>query len=201
MADTLALNVKAVALGLRTTPDLTAAAEAWSQAQNARFGLEQQSASERAALNLGLGMAPADVVPLRYPAPDSSPASGPAPTAEGLLLGLEERRLDLIALRLGYESQEASLHAAIIAQFPKIGLSVNKANDTTPIYTRGLGVTVDLPIFDRNQGPIAAGRATRQQLFDEYVARVAEARSQVGQALANLAIVKAQLETVECVAP
>ncbi|HXQ80819.1 MAG TPA: TolC family protein [Opitutaceae bacterium] len=199
LADTLALSKKAVALGLRTTADLTAAAESWSQAQNARFDLEQQLTSERAALNVGLGMASAGKVPLKYAAPDPSP--GPAPTADELLQGLEERRLDLVALRYGYESQEASLRAAVIAQFPKIGLNVNKANDTTPIYTRGLGVTVDLPFFDRNQGQIGVAQATRQQLFDEYVARVAEARSQVGQALANLAIARTQLATVEASLP
>jgi outer membrane protein TolC len=201
MEDTLALTKKAVALGLKTTADMTVAAEAWSQAQNARFDLEQQFVAERAALNLGLGMAPADRVPLKYPVPDSSLALGLVPEADYLLQGLEERRLDLIALRYGYESEEASLRAAVIAQFPKIGLSVNKANDTTPIYTRGLGVTVDLPIFDRNQGQIAMGHATRQQLFDEYVARVAEARSQVEKVIENLATARAQLATVEASLP
>jgi outer membrane protein TolC len=201
MEDTLALTKKAVALGLKTTADMTVAVEAWSQAQNARFDLEQQFVAERAALNLGLGMAPADRVPLKYPVPDASLALGPVPEADYLLQGLEERRLDLIALRYGYESEEASLRAAVIAQFPKIGLSVNKANDTTPIYTRGLGVTVDLPIFDRNQGQIAMGQATRQQLFDEYVARVAEARSEVEKVIENLATARAQLATVEASLP
>jgi outer membrane protein TolC len=201
LADTLALTKKAVALGLKTTADLTTAAEVWSQAQNARFDLERQLTSERATLNLGLGMAAPDKVPLKYAAPDSFWAEGPAPTADDLLQGLEERRLDLIALRCGYESAEASLRAAVIAQFPKIGLSVNKANDTTPVYTRGIGVTVDLPILDRNQGQIAIGQATRLQLFDEYVARVAEARSQVVQVLANLGIARAQLATAEASLP
>src|ERR1035438_4218942 len=188
-------------LALKPTADLTTAAEVWSQAQNARFDLERQLTSERATLNLGLGMAAPDKVPLKYAAPDSFWAEGPAPTADDLLQGLEERRLDLIALRCGYESAEASLRAAVIAQFPKIGLSVNKANDTTPVYTRGIGVTVDLPILDRNQGQIAIGQATRLQLFDEYVARVAEARSQVVQVLANLGIARAQLATAEASLP
>src|ERR1022692_2259113 len=201
LADTLALTKKAVALGLKTTADLTTAAEVWSQAQNARFDLERQLTSERATLNLGLGMAAPDKVHLKYAEPDSFWAEGPAPTADDLLQGLEERRLDLIALRCGYESAEASLRAAVIAQFPKIGLSVNKANDTTPVYTRGIGVTVDLPILDRNQGQIAIGQATRLQLFDEYVARVAEARSQVVQVLANLGIARAQLATAEASLP
>src|ERR1022692_4445253 len=201
LADTLALTKKAVALGLKTTADLTTAAEVWSQAQNARFDLERQLTSERATLNLGLGMAAPDKVPLKYAAPDSFWAEGPAPTADDLLQGLEERRLDLIALRCGYESAEASLRAAVIAKFPKIALSEKKANATPPVYTGGIGVTVDLPILDRNQGQIAIGQATRLQLFDEYVARVAEARSQVVQVLANLGIARAQLATAEASLP
>jgi outer membrane protein TolC len=88
-----------------------------------------------------------------------------------------------------------------LAQFPKIGLSLNKSNDTTPIYTRGVGVTVDLPLFDRNQGQVAIAKATRQQLFDEYVERVAEARSQVAQVLASLSVARAQLAAVEASLP
>ena len=201
LADTLSLTRKAVTLRLRTTTDLTSAAEAWSQSQDARFELERQLAAERAALNLSLGMAPGDRVPLRVA--NGRPQSGPdsTPDAGALLKDIEERRLDLVALRYGYESEEASLRAAVMAQFPKIGLSVNKANDTTPIYTRGVGVTLDLPVFDRNQGQIALGRATRQQLFDEYSARVAEARSQVLQALENLGIARSQLATADSSIP
>lgn len=197
MAAALELTRKAAVLRQRTATDLTAVAASWTQAQNTRFDLERQLSSERSALNLSLGMAPGDLVPLRDAGSATFASRAGMPGAEGLLAGLEDRRLDLVALRYGYESHEASLRAAVLAQFPKIGLSVNKTNDTTPIYTRGVGVTVDLPIFDRNQGQIEIGKATRRQLFDEYVARVAEARTQVGQALANLAMVRAQLQTVE----
>ena len=115
--------------------------------------------------------------------------------------GLEKRRLDLVALTLGYQSEEASLRAAVLSQFPKIGLSLSKARDTSDIKTRGYGVTVDLPLFDRNQGQIAIGKTTRQQLFDEYVARVAEARSEVVQILSNLANTRTQLKTVNASLP
>jgi outer membrane protein TolC len=147
-------------------------------------------------LDLELGQPEGAVVRLRT-AEAFPTLSSDAAAAGSLLQGLEERRLDLVALRYGYDSQEASLRAAVLAQFPKIGLNINRANDTTPISTRGAGVTIDLPIFDRNQGQVAIGRATRQQLFDEYVARVAEARSQVGTILANLAIIRSQSSAVD----
>lgn len=100
-----------------------------------------------------------------------------------------------MALTLGYQSQEASLRAAVKAQFPKIGLSLAKANDTSDVRTRNFGVTIDLPLFDRNQGNIASARATRQQLFDEYVARVAEARAEVILILGKLTSARTQLQT------
>jgi len=200
-ADTHALTAKAASLGLRTSADVASSAEGWTQAQATRYDLEQQLASERAALNLALGMPPASRVPLRYPAAPSPSDRDAAPDPDSLLAGLEDRRLDLVALRYGYESQQDSLHAAVMAQFPKIGLSLNKSNDTTPIYTRGAGVTVDIPLFDRNQGQVAIAKATRQQLFDEYVGRVAEARSQVTQVLASLAVARAQLAAVEAALP
>jgi outer membrane protein TolC len=200
LAATLELTREAVKLGHRTAPDLTQAADAWTQAQGARYDIEQQLVSERAALRLALGLPPgAPLVLKASPAFPELPAD--TTSAEALLEGLEDRRLDLVALRFGYESQEASLRAAVKAQFPKIGLTIDKARDTTPVYTRGFGATIDIPIFDRNQGQVAIGEATRRQLFDEYVARVAEARSQVGQILAALQAARAQLRAAEASLP
>jgi len=196
MADSLDLIRRAVAQGHKTLPDLSQATASWTEAQNARFDLEQQLAQEYAALDLELGLPAGEKVPLKA-APVFPELPPGAAEANALLAGLEERRLDLVALKYGYESQEANLRSAVWAQFPKIGLNVNQARDTTPVKTRGYGVTVDLPVFDRNQGQIAIARATRQQLFDEYVARVAEARSQVGQILEQLEVIRRQLRAVE----
>jgi outer membrane protein TolC len=193
LADNVKLTEQALSLGQKTSSDLMTATEAWTQAQNNRFALEQQMTAERAALNLALGQ-PADA-PLRLK-PAAVFSALPADIAPDLLQGLEKRRLDLVALTLGYKSEEATLRAAVIAQFPKIGLNIAKANDTSNVHTISYGVTVDIPVFDRNQGQVAIGRATRQQLFDEYIARVAEARAEVIQILADLDVARAQLQAV-----
>jgi outer membrane protein TolC len=199
LADSLSLTQQAVGLGYKTAPDLTAAADAWRQAENTRFDLETQLAADEAALRVALGLPPG--APLELKAPAALPALPAATDGPALLAGMEDRRLDLVALRYGYESADATLRAAIKAQFPKINLGLNRSNDTTPVYSRGGGVTVDLPIFDRNQGQVAIGRTTRQQLFDEYVARVAEARSQVGEILAELAVARTQWRDAEASLP
>ena len=189
----------AVALGHMTALDLTATTDLWIAAQNNRFAAEQEDRAERSALNLALGL-PADTVLALRPAAAFPPLpAGVTPAT--LLAGLEQRRLDLVALTLGYESNEAGLRAAVKAQFPRIGLSFAKANDTSDVRTRSYGVTVDLPLFDRNQGAIAAGKATRQQLFDDYLARVAEARADVALIFANLAAAGAQLQAASAAIP
>jgi outer membrane protein TolC len=62
-------------------------------------------------------------------------------------------------------------------------------------------VTVDLPIFDQNQGQIAIEKATRQQLFDEYASRIFEARSLVAQALEDIESLTKQIAAAEAAIP
>lgn len=205
LQDTLNLTRQALQTGNKTLADLTSATELWTAAQNTRFDLETQLVAERAALNLSLSLPPAEVVQIKLDG-DSSNRLMSAGAQDDLaaaqdLAGFEERRLDLVALKLGYESQEESVRAAVLGQFPKLGVDLAAGQDTTPIKTRGFGVTLDLPVFDRNQGQIAIGKATRQQLFDEYVQRVAEARSEVSTIRKNLRVLRQQLATVEASMP
>jgi outer membrane protein TolC len=200
LTQALAESRKAYSLGYRTISDLAATTEAWSLAQDAHFALERELTTQRLTLNLALGRPAGEEIKLLTDTPWPQLPPG-LDNAAGLLEGFEKKRLDLVALTLGYESAEATLRAAVKAQFPKIGLSLARARDTSDVHTVTYGVTVDLPLFDRNQGQIAASSATRQQLFDEYVARVAEARAEVSQILASLSIARAQLQTLQAELP
>jgi outer membrane protein TolC len=184
---------KALERGYKTTADLTAATDLLTQARNNRLALEQAITADRLALNIALAV-PIDQTIEIKPAGAFPQLPGGTQSIDSLLTGIEQRRLDLVALQLGYKSQEATLRAAVKSQFPKIGLSFTRARDTTPVYTLGGGVSIELPLFDRRQGVIAGAKATRQQLFDEYYARVAEARAEVRQILENLAATRTQLE-------
>jgi outer membrane protein TolC len=108
------------------------------------------------------------------------------PPAAELHAGLESQRLDLLALKRGYESQEAKVRVAVLGQFPKLSLGINSAKDNSNVHSLGPTVAMDLPIFDRNQGAIASEQATRQRLFDEYVSRVFEAHGQIARQLADI---------------
>ena len=109
----------------------------------------------------------------------SPPPPPSAGVREELLRGIEERRPDLLALKMGYMSQDERLRAAIDAQFPRLAIGVNTGRDTDSVKTVGMGITLSIPIFDHNQGMIAHARARRRRLFQEYAARLFEARSDI----------------------
>lgn len=90
----------------------------------------------------------------------------------GLIASISSRRPDLVALRLGYAATEADVRLAILEQFPAFSLGGAGGSDTSQVVTAGPQLTMDLPIFDQNQGKIAAARATRAQLRAEYQARL-----------------------------
>ena len=184
---------KALARGYKTTADLTAATDLLTQARNNRLALEQAISADRLTLNIALAIPVEQTLQIK-PAGKFPELAAQQGALDELLGGIEKRRLDLVALQLGYRSQEATLRAAVKSQFPRIGVSFTRANDSSNITTLGGGVNLELPIFDRRQGVVAAAKASRQQLFDEYYARVAEARAEVRQILENLAAIRTQLE-------
>ena len=181
LAENLELVRKAAQQGLVTDLAVAAAEAAGNQAQATLLELRKSEREEELALNKALGLPPGQKVALQkgiaLPSRLSAPAEGQ------ILAGLEDRRLDLVALRKGYESQELAVRVAILEQFPKVGIGANWARDTSRNGTIGHSITLDLPVFDRNQGVIAQERASRQGLFDEYVQRIFETRSEIATLL------------------
>jgi outer membrane protein TolC len=110
-----------------------------------------------------------------------------------MLDDLPQRRPDLIALQLGYRAQEETVRGAILAQFPALILGGSYASDTSHVYTVGPTITLDLPIFNRNQGNIAIARATRQKLHDEFAARLTAANGEIGAMLSRQHLLETQI--------
>jgi cobalt-zinc-cadmium efflux system outer membrane protein len=177
LQENVKLISKAVASGTRTNKDLSAAQAQSRKAQTTLLDLRRQAAHQRLQLNQLLGLPPEHEVRLSDQV--GLPSSFQPPGASDLLADLERRRLDLVALRRGYDSQEATVRAAILNQFPRLTLGPTVGRDIENVDTAGFGLAVDLPVFSRNRGTIAVEKATRQKLFDEYVNRVFQARSDV----------------------
>ena len=179
----------------KTVLDLAAVESASQDSRATMLALEQELEKQHLGLNKILGVEPETKVALRKGL--SLPTRLAAPDERDLLDGVESRRLDLLGLRQGYESQDATVRAAILAQFPKMSVGFSKASDTTNVHTTGFTVAVDVPFFDRNQGVIATERATRQRLLDEYNQRVFEARSDIATAIADIRSLGRQIAAAE----
>ncbi len=191
LQDSVELIRKAVANGTRTGRDLSAAQTQSRKVQATLLDLRQRAAHQRLQLNRLLGLPPEHEV--RLSADVNLPSSFQPPAASDLLADLECRRLDLVALRRGYDSQEAAVRAAILNQFPRLTLGPTVGRDIENVDTVGFGLAVDLPVFNRNRGAIAVEKATRKKLFDEYVNRVFEARSDVEMLLSRIEFLSEQI--------
>ena len=179
----------------KTVLDLAAVESASQDSRATMLALEQEFEKQRLGLNKILGVDPETKVALRTGL--TLPTRLAPPSQRELSDNVESRRLDLLGLRQGLESQDATVRAAILAQFPKMSVAFVKASDTTNVHTTGFNVAVDVPIFDRNQGNIAAERATRQRLRDEYNQRVFEARSDIAGAIADIHLLGRQIAAAE----
>jgi cobalt-zinc-cadmium efflux system outer membrane protein len=190
---------KAVANGTRTAKDLSATQVAGRQASAVLLDLKKQAGQLRLQLKGLLGLPPG--AQARLQGGIELPSRFELPSAQELIGGVEQRRLDLVALRRGYESREAAVRAAVLDQFPKVGIGPTIGRDIENVDTVGFGLTIELPIFNRNQGRIAVERATRQKMFDEYVNRVFEARSDIERIHARILFLNQQIAAAQAAEP
>ena len=165
--------------------DLTALLDTYSQINQ----LEQLHNETRHQLRLLLGLAPN--VDLQFNLP-SEPALLSRETAEKELKTLQQRRPDLLALQAGYQSQEAKVRTAVLSQFPSLSIGITRAKDTSALYTTGFGISLNLPLFSGSRGAIAIERATREQLQQEYQARLSQALTDVDRLLELQEIIAGQ---------
>jgi len=186
---------KGVALQERTTFDVATAEAKLERARWDYLAAVADRDKRRLALDRALGVPPDSQIAIQ---PDVAlPSADDLPTTADALQLAQSRRLDLAALRIGYESEEARLRAAVQRQFPRIRLGFSGERDAENVGTLGIGVSIEFPIFDRSQGMIAREEATRQQLYDEYVSRVFDARSDIARLISEIASVRKQLSAVE----
>jgi len=186
---------RAVGLGQKTQLDAAAADAAEREARTVLVEAEQCAALERLVLNRLLGLPPD--TRLRIAADLSVSHRLDLLPKQELLDGLENRRPDLPALRRGYESRNARLRAAILEQFPRVRFGLTQAKGTDRLKTLSVGVSVELPLFDRGQARIRLEQATRKRLRDEYAARVFNAVSGVAAELARIKAIESHLEAAE----
>ncbi len=141
----------------------------------------------RGDLNKLLGLPPETALRLAVAPPPPTPPATPVLVAHAI-----DRRLDLQALRAGYDAAQGDVHRAILNQFPNLSLTIAAARDTADNRTLGPQIGFALPLWNRNRGGIAVAQATRAQLRAEYDARLFQTRAEIAAAVAALATLRDQ---------
>lgn len=181
--------------GEATVNDVSADFIAWNSAETDWRALELQENQARHALDELLGLAPEVRLRLRGMPSEQSVTAARYRSA---LAALPRRRPDLLALQAGYRSSEEQLRAAILAQFPLINAGVTKSRSAEEgIQSIGFNVTLTLPLFNRNRGPIRIARASRAYLHQAYQASLDETMSQADQLWTAVEIMRRQLATLD----
>ena len=166
--------------------------DAQSKLRQAEVGL----LTARTDLDKQLGLPPETVLAIAPPAARPVP-----PAAEALVTQAIARRLDLQALRAGYQSAEAELHKAVLEQFPNLSLALAGASDTANNKTVGPVISFSLPLWNRNRGNIAIATATRKELRAEYEARLYQTRADMVAAVNALRSLRQQEEELNSQMP
>lgn len=180
--------------------------DAVSKDLNALNGAEQslhqfeiQADSTRRGLNQLLGLDPDAQLPLTG-CGDPHPVT--AEQFQEAVALLPRRRVDLLALKAGYESQEQSVRQAVLSQFPSLGAGIEQGRDPVEgINYLGPNVTLTLPLFNRNRGQIAEQRATRAILRQTYQARIDQAVGDSSRVWAASSMMQDQLRNLDARLP
>lgn len=183
----------AVGAGQLTAMELAAQETSLATSRASRVQLDAEDAAMTLELATAIGLPPG--IDIEVQVVEGFQGTSPRALPE-LLGGLEARRLDLMALRRGYESQEERVRVAILGQIPRVSLGPVFNRDTGDLQTLGLGLAIDLPIFGRSKGEIALQRATRTAMFAEYTARVNEARASIASAVGRFDALRLQLKVL-----
>jgi cobalt-zinc-cadmium efflux system outer membrane protein len=143
--------------GAGTQLDVNVASAELGRAEQAVGVLAGEYAAARAALAEVLGL-PAATLPL--PEGSLEPGGGALPPIDELLASAESNRADLRALQDIERAARARIELARAEAWPNLRVGVFAGREANVDTLVGAGISIPLPVFQRNQGAIAEAEAT-----------------------------------------
>ena len=182
--------------GLEVATLRVALAKAEAEAGNA----ERMAATTRSRLAQALGVPLAALDGQRFDTPFavSAPSLSPEALAAARRQSLRSRP-DILAALAAYEASQAALRLEIAKQYPDVRLGSGYQWDQGD-NKWNLAVTLDLPLFNRNEGPIAEAGARRREAATQFVAAQARVIGELDAATAERSAASGQIAGLEKVA-
>jgi outer membrane protein TolC len=186
------LQVGAVARTELTAPRLALTRTGADFADATRLAIEARG---HIAAAIGVSASAISGIEFEFPLPISDSSARQLTSAEArkqALLG----RADILSALADYAASEFALRLEIAKQYPDVhlnpGYSWNPGNAGDNQWQ--LGFTVELPVLNRNEGPIAEAEAKREASGARFLALQAKVISDIDSAIATRASAQEQLE-------
>lgn len=172
--------------------ELTQARLSLNRAKLALHDADKLAATARAKLAAAVGVPSSalDAVTLNFTAFESLP---PVPGSTARRRALMHRS-DLLAALADYAGTDAALRLEIAKQYPDVHLNPGYELDQTD-NKWSLGLSIELPILNRNCGPILQAEAKRKTAGEKFGARQAAVFGEIETALAAYGAATAKADT------
>ena len=105
-------------------------------------------------------------------------------------------RADILAVLADYAASQSALQLEIAKQYPDFHLGPGYEYDQG-LHKWGLSVGADLPVLNRNEGPIAEARAKRAEVAARFLALQAQVIAEIDRAVAARAASQEQLRRID----
>ena len=172
-----------LSVGMISRPEVDTARIQYTQAVLAVRAGEGRLAQAKVSLAAAIGLPTAALNDLKmiwteFDQPPPIESLKPAKIQEDAVLN----RLDVRRALADYSASEAALQLEIARQYPDFNLGPDYAfEEGTHLFSVALDLT--LPIFNRNQGPIAEAKARREQMAAQFLGVQASGIAESEQAL------------------
>jgi outer membrane protein TolC len=184
------------AAGEISRPELTTAQIALNKAQLDLSDAQSKRAEARSHLAEALGLGEAALNGGNFIFDFSPPDAMPLTSAEARGVALRSRA-DILAALADYAAAEADLRLEIAKQYPDLhlgpGYAWNSGNAGDNQWS--LGLTLELPVLDQNQGPIAEAVARRKLAVAKFVELQSQVIGEIDRAVADFRVAREQLQT------
>ena len=179
--------------GAIARPELTLAQIALNKTQQDLSDAESKQAEARSRLAqaLGVGLAALAGEKLEFNFSADPPAALTSTDARGIAL---RGRADVLGALADYAAAEADLRLELAKQYPDVHLNPGYQYDQGDSKW-SVGLSVELPILNQNQGPIAEAEARRKLAAAKFIALQAQVSGEIDRAVAGVRVAREQLET------
>ncbi|MGB7025203.1 MAG: TolC family protein, partial [Candidatus Acidiferrales bacterium] len=185
LSERVKLLERRLAVGEIPRPEVDSARIELANTTLAVLSGESQMSLARAALSAAIGVPVSALNDLEFSWPDfANPPHATSFSAQEIQRAAVLDRLDVRRALAEYAAAEANLQLQIARQYPDIQIGPGyQYEESNSYFTLGLSVT--LPVFNHNQGPIAEAEAQRKEAAASFLATQARAIAESEAALAR----------------